>query len=215
MNKTVELVNEWARFEQRYKEGTLEEFCRHYLTSLREKKEMGENFRGAIPPQVDAYLSKLIGRIYQILEVYCRIALQELPDIRKLEDFYFLNSIEHLGESRKTDIISYNFAELSSGIDIISRLAKNKLISERIDPLDKRSKLIKTTEKGKKMVWKCYEVLLKASDITFWDVGQEDKKLCVQLLRSVEIKHSKLLNEMKTLPIGEIHEKITGVKTKK
>jgi hypothetical protein len=52
MNKAVELVTEWARFEKRYKNATLEEFCRHYLTSQREKRETGENFRGVIPPSV-------------------------------------------------------------------------------------------------------------------------------------------------------------------
>jgi DNA-binding MarR family transcriptional regulator len=215
MNQTVALVNEWASFEQKYKEATIEEFCRYYLISEREKKGMGQNFRGVIPPQIDTYLSKLIGRIFQIMEIYSGTALKEIPEIKQLADFYFLNSIHHLGESRKTDIIAYNFAELSTGIDLLNRLHKNKLIEERHDTSDKRVRLIKATAKGEKLLLKCYEALSKVSDIVFWDMGQEDKKLCIQLLKNVEIKHSKLVHDMKGLLVDEIHEKVTGVKIKR
>jgi len=214
MNKTVELVNEWARFEQRYPEGTLEEFCRRYLISQREKKEIGTNFRGVVPPQVDAYLSKLIGRVCQILLLYGEAALKGVPEIMRMEDFYFLNSVRHLGESRKTDIISYNFAELSPGIDVLTRLQKNKLIEERTDPADKRARLITATPKGDKVLKKCYEVLLKVSDVVFWGMGQEDKKLCIQLLKGVEIKHERLVMELRNKGIDEIHTAITGVRSK-
>lgn len=215
MNKTVDLVNEWARFEQQYKEGSIEEFCRHYLISQREKKQIGQNFRGVLPPQVDTYLSKLIGRVFQIMELYSEIPLRQISEIKKLEDFYFLNSITHLGESRKTDIITYNFMELTSGIDVLNRLSKNKLIGERTDPNDRRVKLVKATPKGEKLLAKCYEGLMKVSDIMFWDMGQEDKKLCIQLLRNVEIKHSKLVIAVKDKSIDDIHELVTGVKNKK
>lgn len=215
MNKTVELVNEWAKFEQKFKEATIDEFCRHYLTSQREKNKIGQNFRGVIPPQVDSYLSKLVSHVSRIMELYNGISLREISEIKQLEDFYFLNSITHLGESRKTDIISYNFMELSSGIDILNRLKQNKLIEERSDPVDKRAKLVKVTAKGQKLLLKCYENLNKASDVVFWNMSQEDKKLCIQLLKGVEIKHSKLVMEIRNKNIDEIHEMVTGVKNRR
>jgi len=214
MNKTVELVNEWAKFEQRYPEGTIEEFCRRYLIAQREKKEIGTNFRGVIPPQVNAYLSKLIGRVSQIMLLYGEVALKSVPEIKNMEEFYFLNAVRHLGESRKTEIIAYNFTELSTGIDVLNRLQKNKLIEERTDPVDKRARLMTATTRGDKVLNKCYEALLRAGDIVFWDMGQEDKKLCIQLLKSVEIKHAKLVMELKNKTLDEIHTLITGVRSK-
>jgi DNA-binding MarR family transcriptional regulator len=215
MNRTVELVMAWSQFEEKFKEGTIEEFCRHYLTNQREKKETGQNFRGAIPPQPDAYMSKLLSRIVRMLAIYSEIALREIPEVSRLEDFYFLNSIDYLKEPRKTDIISHNFMELSSGIDILNRLLRLKLIEERPDPADKRARLVTTTAKGKKLLTKCYENLARSSEVMFWDLEQEDKKLCIQLLKGVEIRHSKLVHEMKGLSIDQVHEKITGVKVKK
>lgn len=54
--------------------------------------------------------------------------------------------------------------------------------------------------------------MIKVSDIVFWEVGHDEKKLCIQLLKGVKIKHSKLVREMKTKSIAEIHELITGVR---
>jgi DNA-binding MarR family transcriptional regulator len=213
-NKTVELVLEWAKFEHKYPTGTLDEFCRYYLISQREKRSSGQNFKGVVPPHEGAYLSKLIGRIFQILEIYITVALKEVPEVKGLHDFYFLNSIQHFGESSKTSIIDYNFAELSTGIDIINRLLKLKLIQERVDDKDRRSRLVRTTPKGEKVLFRCYEHLIKASDIVFWEMSSEDRKLCIQLLKGVEIKHSSIAQYQKAKSIHEIHENITGVRTR-
>lgn len=215
MNKTVELVNEWARFEAKYREGTIEEFCRFYLISQREKKELGENFKGVIPPVVDAYLAKLMGTILRLMTVYIEAAMKEIPEIRNAEDFYVLNTVANLGEARKTDIIHSHFLELSSGIDLMNRLIKGKLIRERVDPSDKRARLMSATEKGERLLKKCYEKFSLMSEITFWNMSTDDKKLCIQLLRGVEIKHATLAQEMRGKSLTEIHELVTGVKVKK
>jgi DNA-binding MarR family transcriptional regulator len=215
MNKTVELVNEWASFEQKYKDGTIEDFCRHYLISQREKKAIGQNFSGAVPPIAGPYLSKLMGRIIQIMMIYIERTILDITEIKRPEDFYVLGTIRNMGDSRKTDIINFNFLELSSGIDVINRLLKEKLIEERSDPTDKRAKLVKITGKGEKVLLKCYEKFTKMSDITFWGMSEDDQKLCIQLLRGVEIKHAKLVHEVKHKSLDEIHELVTGVKVKK
>ena len=215
MNKTVELVNEWSRFEEKFKAGTLEEFCRHYLISQREKKEIGQNFKGVIPPQVDSYLAKLMGTISHFMGVYVDAAVKEIPEIKRAEDFYIINTIANLGEARKTDIINSHFLELSSGIDLMNRLVKAKLIQERIDPADKRSRLMSATDKGERVLLKCYEKFSRMAEIIFWGMSIDDKKLCIQLLRGVEIKHSKLVHGMRGKSLNEIHALVTGVKMQK
>jgi DNA-binding MarR family transcriptional regulator len=212
MNKTVELVNEWARFEEKFKEGTIEEFCRHYLISQREKKEIGQNFKGVIPPQVDSYLAKLLGIISSYMKVYIDSAIEEIPEIKRADDFYVLNTLGNLGESRKTDVIATHFLELSSGIDLMNRLVKVKLIQERTDPEDKRSRLMSVTDKGQRVLMKCYEKFSRMAEITFWGMSIDDKKLCIQLLRGVEIKHGTIVHGMRGKSLNEIHALVTGVK---
>ena len=197
MNKAVELINEWAEFDEQYPKADIEDFCRHYLIKKREKDNKGEIASGALPPQVDNVLMKLLGRIASMGQIYSREMLRDIPEIQ-LESFYYLTTIMQFGESRKTDIINHHLSELSTGIDILNRLKESELIVERADPTDKRAKLIKVSQKGQQLLFKCFRRMSKVGSILFDDLADEDKKLCIQLLKNVEIKHAKLALEVKT-----------------
>lgn len=210
MNKAAELINEWAEFDEQYPDADIESFCRHYLIKKREEREVnktGEIAEGILPPQIDTLLLKLLARISAAGEVYCRKALSDIPVIT-LEGFQYLGSIFHKGESRKTDIINYNLSELSTGIDTLNRLKNEKLITERTDPSDKRAKLVKHTAKGEEMLFECYRRLHSIGSLLFDELAESDKKLCIQLLKNVEIKHSKLALEVKQSTLDEVFKDI-------
>lgn len=205
MNKTVQLINEWAEFDEQYPEASIEEFCRHYLIKKREAENRGKATEGPVPPQQENILLKLLGRISGIGQIYARSLLSDLPEIQ-LEGFYYLVGIMHTGESRKTDIISRNLSEFSTGMDILNRLKKEGLIKERVDPEDRRAKLISITDKGRKVLFKCFRRMSKVGGILFDKVAEDDRKLCIQLLKNVEIKHSKLATEVKEKGVKEVFE---------
>lgn len=190
-NKAVELINAWAGFDEQYPEAGIEDFCRHYLIKKREEENTGEIAGGILPPQIDNILLKLLGRIASMGQIYSREVLRDLPDIQ-LEGFYYLTSIRQLGESRKTDIIHQHLSELSTGIDILNRLKASGFITERPDPSDKRARLIKMSPAGERILFQCFRRMAKVGSILFDELAEEDKKLCIQLLKTVEIKHSKL-----------------------
>lgn len=206
MKKVTELINEWAEFDEQYPDLSIEDFCRHYLISKREEREENkteEIAEGILPPQTDTLLMKLLGRISAAGQVYCRKALSDIPVIT-LVGFQYLGSIFHKGESQKTDIINYNLSELSTGIDTLNKLLEEGFISERRDPSDKRAKLVKHTEKGKEILFECYRRLHSIGSLLFDDLAEEDKKLCIQLLKSTEIKHSKLALRVKKSELDEV-----------
>ncbi len=210
MNKTVELVNEWARFVESHPESGIGEFCRHYLLCEKHRCNVTMNFGGILPPFFNAFLAKLIGRLGKSLEAYTRKAVQEIPDLKQPEDFYFLNSITHLGESKKTDIIQYNFTEPATGVDVFKRLLVAGFTEERTDPGDKRAKLVKVTEKGRRVLDQCYEKLTMMSDFFFHELGEDDVRLCIQLLRGLEATHSKMVVDTRDMTIADIYRKTTG-----
>lgn len=197
MNKAVELINKWADFDEQYPEASIEDFCRHYLIKKREKENAGEIAGGALPPQIDNVLMKLLGRIASMAQIYSREALRDIPGIQ-LESFYYLATIFQFGESRKTDIINHHLSELSTGIDILNRLKESDLIEERSDPSDRRAKLIKASHKGQQLIFQCFRRMSKVGTILFDEIDDDDKMLCIQLLKNVEIKHAKLALEVKT-----------------
>lgn len=213
MNKTVQLVNEWAAFESAHPQAEIEEFCRYYLTMQRSKLDLGENFLGkGAPPMPAAYLMKLIGFISRLFEIYVSRALSDVPEIKQAEDFFFLNSIYHCGECRKTEVAQQQLMGISTGIDTLNRLLANELIEERTDPSDKRARLVKATEKGQQILQKCYQRAGVVNDLIFNNLSVDDMKLCIQLLCGVEARHSALAFELRDLTIDEMYERVVGRK---
>jgi len=210
LNKTVEIVNEWASFEEKHPHADLEEFCRHYLIKSREAKNPELPFQGAMPPQPKIVLVKLLGRISGMYQIYADPALAEIG-IRHLGDFLFLNVIYHTKEPRKTDVIHETMTELSTGLLIISYLKHRKLITEHSDPTDKRSKRLKITPEGIKVLFRSYEQMIKIGELMFGEMPDEDINLCVQLLKNIDQKFSKLWHQHKGIPLGEVIEKMKNV----
>ncbi len=211
MNKTVQLVNEWASFEANHTDASIEDFCRYYVMAQHANREVVPSFQGqGVPPTPGSYLMKLLGYIVRIFQAYMQNAFAEIPEVKQPEDFYFLNHISHLGECRKTDVINAQLLGLSSGIDVLNRLLANDLIEERNDPTDKRAKLIKLTEKGREVLHNCYRQAGKVSDIVLSGMNEEDVRLAIQLLRGIEIKHVALIFELRDKPLDEIYEKVVG-----
>ena len=79
--------------------------------------------------------------------VYMRIALKGIA-LPSIESIVFCAARNNLGESRKSDVINYAMLEISTGTDILNRLIKKGFINQRIDPDDKRSKLLTLTSTG-------------------------------------------------------------------
>lgn len=205
MNKTVQLVNEWATYEASHPEASIEEFCRFYLTAQRAKLEAAPPFGGSgVPPTPRSFLSKLVGFISSTTGIYFQKAFANIPEIRQKEDFYFLNNIAHKGECRKTEVVYEQLLELTTGIDTLNRLLGAELIQERPDPTDKRAKLLSLTEKGRATLQKCYTAAQKVTKIVFHDLSDEDVLLAIQLLRGVEARHSSIIFQVKDKSIEEI-----------
>jgi len=203
MNKTVHLVNLWGEFEEKHPDAEIEDFCRYYLTSSREKENAGKLFGGLMPPTDTIVLSKLIQRLATFQQTYANAALNNIP-IKQLEEFLILNAAAHLKEGKKTEIIHTCLIELSTGLNILSNLLKQEFITEEEDKIDKRSKRVKITAKGQAILQDCYVQMRKANALMFQGMAEEDILLTIQLLKNVEIKHSAAWQQIKGKSFDEI-----------
>jgi DNA-binding MarR family transcriptional regulator len=139
--------------------------------------------------------------------VYMRIALKDTP-LPSIESIMFCSALNNLGESRKTDVINYAMLEISTGTDILNRLIKKGFIHQRIDPDDKRSKLLTLAASGKTALKKCYKKASMARELFLADLTEDDKKLAIQILYPLQEKHSRLSIESKGKSIEDIHAMI-------
>jgi DNA-binding MarR family transcriptional regulator len=203
MNKTVELVNRYAEFDERFPDAGIEEFCRYYLASRRDKKTLENLFDGEIPPSADIILAKLIDRIARIHMIYIQIAMTGMK-IQHFEEFSLLSAIANLHNPRKTEVIYHTINELSTGLSLLAGMKKKGYVNEQEDPQDKRSKRLTLTPKGKKVLQECYEKFSKVPRLLFKDLNIQDIELAIQLLKDVEIKFSKLWQQDKVRSLEDI-----------
>lgn len=206
MNKTVDLVNEWAKFEECHPDGGIDNFCRYYLLNQKQKEE-GRLVGGLVPPTKNILLMKIMGRLVRLFVMYAENA-REKTGLKQFEEFNLLNTIFQMGEPRKTEVIYETLNELSTGIDILNRLKENGYIEEKDDPADKRSKRVSLTPEGKKVLHNCYNVYGPLTDMFLKDMSQDDVALCVQLLKGLEIKFSGLWQQHKGKPFDEVYEEV-------
>lgn len=207
MNKAVELINEWGAFEEKYPDGNIEDFCRYYLISKREKHQ--EEIGGIRGIHTDGLLLRLIGRIAKLNMIYAQAALAG-TGVMQIEEFGLLVVIKQDKNPRKTDIIHTNIQELSSGTDMLTRLLKRGLITEYTDEEDKRSKRVSLTEKGENAFMACVQNVGRMAEMMLRDLPEDDKRLCIQLLKSVDAKFSRLWVRHKGRPFEEIYEDVMG-----
>ena len=209
MKPVVELISEWDSYQETHPDATVAGFCRHYL-AIAETTGQGEAlFSGIEPPDMTSTIAKLIGRLGAMLTTYSKLALKEGEDV-ELDWFYCLNAIFHQGEARKIDIITYNFLEQTTGIDMLNRLRKAGYISERADPSDKRAKLVQLTAEGKQLLFKLYERLYMPAYMLFGEMSKVDAHLIANLLGPIEQKHGKILEGNRARSFADLMAETLG-----
>lgn len=211
MNNTVALLNQWADFESKHPDATPDDFCRYYLASSRRKDSLEGLFDGELPPRSDIVMIKLIDRIARLHSIYIHIALKDLK-LSHFEEFSLLSAIAQLENPRKTEVIYHTINELSTGLSLLSGLIKKRCITEYDDPEDKRSKRLSLTSKGEKLLMACYKQFSRIPEMMLMEVPEEDLEICIQLLKNVEIKYSKLWQQHKGKPFDDIYTSITTKK---
>ena len=211
MNRTVVLVNEWAAFEKEHPDASIEDFCRHFLASRRHPEVKGPLVGGVVPTINDGLLLKIIGRISKLNMNYANLALRG-TGLNQIEEFGILLTIQQEKNPKKTEVIYANLYELSSGTDMLARMKKRGLTKEYDDKQDKRSKRLELTAKGEKVAEACKIKILKNATMMMNDLTEDDKQLCIQLLKNVEVKFSALWQKHKGRDFEEIYKEIVGDK---
>ena len=207
MNKTVTLVNAWGEFETNHPDGNISDFCRHYLAQEKENATAGPLVGGVIPSSDDGLLLKIIGRISKLNMLYANLALKG-TELNQIEEFGILVTIRQEKNPKKTEVIYANLFELSSGTDMLSRMKNRGLIKEYDDKEDKRSKRIELTTKGEKVVNICYDRIMKNAKMLMFDLTEDDKQLCIALLKNIEIKFSLLWPQHKGKSFEDVFNSI-------
>ena len=214
MEEVIMILQQWAAYRKNHPGSEFEDFCRFYLNSSKTKTLKQSRLKSLPPLDSDSMFMMTVTRSTLAFWVYMRIALKGTP-LPSIESIMFCSALNNLGESRKSDVINSAMIEISTGTDILNRLIKKGFINQRIDPADKRSKLLTLSPSGLVALKKCYKKAGMAREFFLADLTEDDKKLVAQILDPLQEKHSKLSVESKGKTIEEIHAIIVGQKNKR
>ncbi len=207
MEEIIMILQQWADYRKNHPTSNFEEFCRFYLAKPHIKEYKKPKTGKPAPPDADSMFWMTVSRTTLSFWVYMRIALRGTP-IPSIESLMVCAALNNLGESRKTDVINYAMMEISTGTDIINRLVAKGFIKQRVDPEDKRSKLLTLSETGRKALFQCFKQAAIARQIMLADVTDDEKKLVAQILYPLQEKHAKLSVQNKGKTIKEIYDEV-------
>ena len=108
MSSIVELVTAWSRFEEKFPNSSVEDFCTHYLTRQKKKVNKKNRTPDDTPADVRFALTKAMSRISKIWVAHALAALKPVG-INSFDEFIFLLLIEGDQPVRKTDVIYSQF----------------------------------------------------------------------------------------------------------
>lgn len=203
MNKTVELVKLWGAFEQQYPEASIEDFYRYQLAEIEELRAPAATDK--MLPDLNGQLVILLRRIGKFHMAYSNKAL-EGTDFDQIEEFGILVTIHNLGNPIKSEAIYNNIIELSSGKNMLIRMQKRGLVTEYDDPVDKRVKRLELTSKGEEALQLAKVQVLRVAHMMVHDLKDEDKKLCIQLLKPIDKRFSGMYQKQKHKSFDEIYQ---------
>ena len=123
------------------------------------------------------------------------------------EDFTYLYTLMDVESMTKIQLIEKNVHEKPTGLEVIKRLLKHGLVDERNDEIDKRSKRVFLTDKGKSLFFATVEQMNKVAMIVCGNLTQNEKKQFYTLLKKLDDFHNPIYLSHKEISINVLVDK--------
>jgi len=156
--------------------------------------------------QLDGRVSALINRFGRFSHFYVKKIFKDQP-ISTILEFSFLAGINTMQSPKKSELISMNIVEVTTGSEILKRLKNGGLIDETDDTEDRRSKRLSLTPKGNEVVIECRKKLMELGALVMGNLEEKEKLSLLDTLIYLNNYHNKIYFEQFDLSIEEIIEK--------
>ncbi|KXH79030.1 MarR family winged helix-turn-helix transcriptional regulator [Chryseobacterium kwangjuense] len=146
-----------------------------------EGKENGRTAESAI--------STLLVHLNRYAKTYSKSAILD-SEFSTQEDFIYLINLKAFGEMTKMALIKKNIHDKPVGMLIIGRLLRQGLIEQTGSDLDKRSKLIRISERGLQIIEIQMKKIRKATKIVAGNLTHSEKMELIHLLNKLDRFHN-------------------------
>jgi len=136
----------------------------------------------------ESAINTLIVHMNRYAKNYSRSAIAG-SEFATQEDFIYLITLKSCGEMGKMELIKRNIQEKPAGMKVIERLLEKSWIEQKASETDKRSKIIRITEKGLEALEQQMAKIRKASQIVTADLTQSEKLDLIRILQKLDAFH--------------------------
>lgn len=185
-NKVVELVNLWAKYEEEQPGLDIRDFCIRYLAEQPLETDESNWAKEKMP--INGILAMLVGKLNRYAGYYYKMAFQD-QELTNVEDVIYLGRIEPMGNPKKSELIFSMLSEFPSGIEVIKRLTQAGMVEEYPDELDRRSKRLRLTERGREFLHRAYPLLDRVGALAFDRLTLAEKTTLIHLMGRLDTFH--------------------------
>jgi DNA-binding MarR family transcriptional regulator len=156
-------------------------------------------------------ISILIVMMYHYAKGYIKKALKE-SCLQTPDEFSFLITLMTYDSMSKSELITKQVMEKTSGSEVIRRLISRGLIIESADTIDKRSIRVSITETGKEEIIKILPLMGDVSQIVVGNLSAEEINTLSYLLKKLDYFHNDIYINSREHSLSEILSVITNEK---
>ncbi|KMQ61871.1 MarR family transcriptional regulator [Chryseobacterium sp. BLS98] len=136
----------------------------------------------------ESAISTLLVHLNRYAKTYSKSAISN-SEFSTQEDFIYLINLKAFGEMTKMALIKKNIHDKPVGMLIIARLLGQGLIEQTDSDLDKRSKLIRITERGLMILENQMEKIRQATNIVAGNLNYREKMELIRILNKLDSFH--------------------------
>jgi DNA-binding MarR family transcriptional regulator len=137
-----------------------------------------------------------------------RDSLLQTPD-----EFSFLITLMTYDSLNKSELITKQIMEKTSGTEVINRLVKRGMIFETADQNDKRSIRVSITKSGREEILRILPLMSKVTEIVVGNLNSEEINTLSYLLKKLDYFHNDIYLNKRGQPLSDILSGITNRKT--
>jgi DNA-binding MarR family transcriptional regulator len=152
-------------------------------------------------------VSILVSLLFRYAKMYTRKALKD-SSIRTVDEFALLITLLTHESISKQELIREQVLEKTSGIEIINRLIRRDYIQQFAGAKDRRSKLLKITEKGIGELMQVLPVMNKVSQLIVGNLTVSEQNLLLSLMRKLDHFHNDIYQHEKDATLDQILTKV-------
>ncbi len=185
----VPLIAKWEAFYRLHKGKDIYDFASWLLSEKHEQREASEKSIKKETRGNHTETAILITKLQRYLGICVSPHVKRLG-FTKEHEYNFLYQISRMDKPSKNDLSKENMIELSTGRDIIKRLKMKELVEEKENPNDRRAMQVSLTAKGKKLLWKSFEIMAGSFKDFLGDLTEKEQGELIRILKKINNYHA-------------------------